>query len=357
MPSLANTAAPRCVMLGARRVGPGLSTYVIAEAGVNHDGDVSQALRLVDAAAEAGADAVKFQAFRAAELTPAAAPAAAYQRATGAVDQQTMLAQLELTDDGFAAIAAHCRAAGIDFLATPFGPRDVARLVALDVPALKLASTDLDNLPLVRCAAATGRALLVSTGAATAEEIAGAVARLRSLDAADRLVLLHCVSCYPTPLAAANLRAVATLAAEFGVPAGLSDHTTSTQTGGWAVAAGACVLEKHFTLSRGAAGPDHAMSLTPDELRAYIAAVRDVETALGDGVLGMSALEHDVRRVARKSLVAARDLPAGAALTTADLCAKRPAGGITPAQIDMVVGRRLRQPVAADTPLTWDVLV
>jgi N-acetylneuraminate synthase/N,N'-diacetyllegionaminate synthase len=344
------------VPLGARRVGPGQRAYLVAEAGVNHGGSVSQALRLVDAAVAAGVDAVKFQVFHAAELVTAAAPAAAYQQVHGATDQRGMLTRLELTDADFAGIAAHCRAARVDFLATPFGPQDVIRLMALDVPALKLASTDLDNLPLVRCAADTGRPLLVSTGAATAEEIADAVARLRRLGVADRLVLLHCVSCYPTPLTAANLRAITRLAAEFHLPAGLSDHTTSTQTGGWAVAAGACVLEKHFTLDRAAPGPDHAMSLTPDELRAYVATVREAEAALGSGALGLSALERDVRRVARRSLVAARDLAAGAVLTPDDVCAKRPTGGIAPDQIDTVVGRRLRHAVAADTPLTWDLL-
>ena len=347
-------AAP--LMLGQRPVGSGHPTYVIAEAGVNHDGSVARALELVDVAAAAGADAVKFQVFRAAELASAAAGAARYQRAGGAASQRVLLAPLELDDDAFARVAAHCRQHGIEFLATPFGVPDVARLESLGVRAIKIASTDLDNLPLLRRAAATGLPLIVSTGAATRDEITTAVARLEQLGAGRRLALLHCVSSYPTPLDAANLRAVATLAATFGVPAGYSDHTAQIETGAWAVAAGAALLEKHFTHDRAARGPDHAMSLDGSGLRAYIAAVRQVERSLGSGALGMTSLEAEVRAVARKSVVAARPLSAGMVLTPDALTTKRPGGGITPDQLDALIGRRVAGDVPADTVLTWDMI-
>lgn len=330
--------------------------YVIAEAGVNHDGRLEQALRLVAAARAAGADGVKFQVFRAAELATAAAPTAAYQAGSAGGSQRELLSRLELSDADFRRIRDHCRAVGIDFLATPFSPSDVRRLVELDVPALKIASTDLNNPPLLHAAATTGRPLIVSTGAATAAEIHAAVQWLADWGAAGRLILLHCVSAYPTPLAAANLRAIGALRDAFGVPCGFSDHTTATAVGAWAVAAGAGLLEKHFTLDRSASGPDHAMSLDPPQLAEYVAGVRQAEAALGDGRRGLTPLEAEVRAVARKSVVAAVPLRAGVTLTPEMLTLKRPGGGIPPEQLPAVVGHTVVRDVPADTVLTWDAL-
>ena len=346
----------RTVRIGERLVGDQQPVLIIAEAGVNHDGSLEQALRLVDAAADAGADVVKFQVFRAAELVTAAAAAAAYQKAAGACSQLEMLTKLELSDGEFARIRLHCRRRAIEFLATPFGPRDVDRLVGLDVQAIKIASTDLNNPPLLRRAAETGLPLLVSTGASTAEEIAASVARLREWGAVQRLILLHCVSGYPAPLEVANLRAIGALRRAHNVPCGFSDHTGSTQIAGWAVAAGACVLEKHFTLDRAAAGPDHDMSLDPVQLAEYVAAARRAEVALGSGEIGLTAVETDVRAVARKSVVAATRIPANTVLTPQLLTIKRPGGGIEPDQFDRVVGRRATADIAADTVLTWDLI-
>jgi N-acetylneuraminate synthase/N,N'-diacetyllegionaminate synthase len=344
------------VRIGDRPVGDGQGVLIVAEAGVNHDGVLDQALRLVDAAADAGADVVKFQMFRAAELVTATATVAGYQQARGVRSQREMLARLELSDHDFARLAAHCRARSIEFLATPFNPPDVDRLLALHVRALKIASPDLVNPPLLRRAAETGLPLLLSTGASTADEIAAAVAQLRGWGAAGRLILLHCVSGYPAPLDAANLGAIATLRRTFGVPAGFSDHTRSTAIAGWAVAAGACVLEKHFTLDRDAAGPDHAASLDPKELGAYVRAARDAEAALGAGALGMSPLEADIRAVARQSVVSARHIPAGALLTAEMLTVKRPGGGIEPGQLEALFGRRAAADIPADTVLTWELV-
>jgi sialic acid synthase SpsE len=267
-----------------------------------------------------------------------------------------MLERLELSDTAWQTIAAHCRAREINFLATPFSPADVDRVCQLGVNALKLASTDLDNAPLVQRAALTGLPLLVSTGAATVDELGAAVTRLRGWGGADRLVLLHCVSRYPTPLAAANLRAIATLRARFGVPCGYSDHTEWTDLAGWAVAAGACVLEKHFTRDRTRPGPDHAMSLEPAALAAYVRAARAAEAALGDGSLGMTDLEADVRAVARRSVVAAATIPAGATIAAEMLALKRPGGGITPDRLGEVIGRQAAADISADAVITWDML-
>lgn len=349
-------AAPAAVSIGDRRVGDGQRVLIIAEAGVNHDGSLEKALRLVDVAAEAGADIVKFQMFRAAELVTADADAAAYQRAGGARSQREMLARLELSDADFLRIRAHCDARGIAFLATPFSPPDVDRLERLAPPAIKIASTDVNNGPLLRRAAETGRPLIVSTGASLRAEIGQCVARLREWGAGQRLVLLHCISGYPAPLETANLRAVAALRRAFGVPCGFSDHTRATEIAGWAVAAGACVLEKHFTLDPTAAGPDHAMSLDPAQLAAYVAAARGAEVALGSGAIGMTAVEADVRAVARKSVVAAVPIAAGTTLTVEMLTIKRPGGGIEPDQLDALVGRRAAADIPADRVLTWDLI-
>lgn len=344
------------VAIGSRTVGPGQPTYVIAEAGVNHDGALDQALRLVDVAAEAGADAVKFQVFRAEELTTAGAETAEYQKRSGASSQRGLLTRLELSDKALRRVRARCNERGIEFLATPFGPRDIDRLMELEVSAIKIASTDVNNAPLLSVAARARLPLIVSTGAATEDEIGTSVERLRQWNVIERLILLHCVSAYPTPLEAANLRAIGTLQRTFGVVCGFSDHTTEARTGAWAVAAGASVLEKHFTLDHAAPGPDHAMSLDPVGLRQYISAVREIERALGTGRLGLTALEADVRAVARKSVVAACDLKTGTVLRPEMLTVKRPAGGIEPDQLDAVIGRQVAGDVAQDTILTWDMI-
>jgi N-acetylneuraminate synthase/N,N'-diacetyllegionaminate synthase len=345
------------LQIGGRRVGVGEPVFIIAEAGVNHNGDVETALRMVDEAVRAGADAVKFQMFRADELASVHAPAAAYQQHHGAgSSQREILAGLELSLDDFARIKGRCDGQGIVFLATPFGLRDVDRLLKLDVPAFKIASTDLTNHALLESAARSGLPLIVSSGAADPEEIEAAVRVITQAGAGARLVLLHCVSCYPTPLEAINLRTIGTLAGQFAVPVGLSDHTTSLEVGGWAVMAGACVLEKHFTLERNAKSPDHAMSLNPGELAAYISAARRAESARGDGALGVSAIEEDVRRSARKSIVAVHSIPAGTRITADMLTLKRPGTGIAPARLAELVGRRAATDILGDALLAWTML-
>ncbi len=345
------------VTIGRHRIGPGGSAFVVAEAGVNHNGDVTAALRLVDLAADAGADAVKFQMFRAEELVTASAPTAEYQQQRcGQSSQRAMLAELELSQADFVKIRERCDARSILFLATPFSEGDVARLCELGVEAMKIASTDLTNTVLLDAAAATGVPMILSTGASTADEIRASVDHLRRQGMARRLVLLHCVSCYPTPVSALNLRAIASLRDGFRIPCGLSDHSLSTKAGGWAVSAGACVLEKHFTLDPTARGPDHAMSLDATRLGEYIATVREAEKALGRGELGMTEIERDVRKVARKSVVSARVISAGTRITAEMLTLKRPGSGIPAGEFSRIVGRETAIDIAKDTILSWEMV-
>lgn len=352
--------------IGQASVGGDAPTYVIAEAGVNHDGNLYRAMVMVEAAAATGADAVKFQAFSAGRLVTRGAPPAGYQKASS---QLELLERLELSEKAFAALVAYCAVMGIEMLATPFGPEDVEMLVRLGIRAIKLASPDVTNIPLLQAAGATGVPVILSTGAAGLEEIAVALDTLTAAGAGE-MALLHCVSSYPTPLAQANLLAVRTLAQRFGLPVGYSDHTQELCTGELAVRVGACILEKHFTLDRTLPGPDHAMSLQPADLADYIARARfarrgelDIHTlsaeeqaALGDGIKQPQAIEADVRRVARSSVTSAVAIPAGTRIQRSMLTIKRPAGGIPPAQIDSLPGRSAAVDIPADTTLTPEML-
>lgn len=330
--------------------------YIIAEAGVNHDGCLDKARALIDAAHAAGADAVKFQAFSAARLAAADAPTCAYQ-ATGAGESQAqMLARLELSPSNFAALKRHAEQRGIMFFCTPFSITDLEMLVALGVSAIKIASPDIVNVPLLRAAAACNRPLIVSTGAATLDEIDAAVAMLSTAGARDRLNLLHCVSAYPTRPADARLGCIRTLADRFGCPAGFSDHTDDADFGALAVAAGARILEKHLTLDRSANGPDHFFSLEPTAMARYVAKARAALTALGDGRVAPNESELEVRRLARGSLVTQRPLRAGEALAAEHLLVQRPAGGIPPDAFDAVIGRVMRIDVPAQTRIEWSML-
>lgn len=341
-----SAAPPPQLLLGARAVGPGQPCLVVAEAGVNHDGDVRLAHRLVAVAAEAGADAVKFQTFRPESLTSEAAGAAPYQRRRGAVSQRQMLAALTLPESAWAELAADARERGLLFLSTAFDLASAELLVGLGVAALKVPSGELDHLPFVARLAGYGLPLLVSTGMGTLDEVAAAV---DAAAAAPALALLHCVTAYPAPVAASNLRAIATLAERFRVPVGWSDHTEGPVTAVAAVALGASILEKHLTTDRRRAGPDHAASAEPHELAAYVAAVRAAEASLGDGVKRPAEVERENLRFARRSHHAARDLVPGERLGPDDVALLRPAVGI-PASAE-VIGRVVARPVAAGQPL------
>ena len=343
-------------LIGARRIGGGAPCFVIAEAGVNHNGDPALAAALVDAAADAGADAVKFQTFAADRLTTAAAPKADYQRArTGDSDSmREMLRKLELPPDAHRTLQQRCAARGMMFLSTPFDEHSADLLDDLGVPAFKVPSGEITNTLLLDHIARKGRPLLMSTGMATLDEVRCAVDTVRRAGN-DALALLQCTSAYPAPIERANLRSIATLAETFAVPVGYSDHTLGTTAAFAAVALGASIVEKHLTTDRTLAGPDHAASLEPQEFAALVRGVRDVEAALGDGVKAPAPEEHAIAAVARRSLVAARQLRAGETLTREMVAAKRPGTGLAPATLPQFVGRRLRVDVAADALLSHDM--
>ena len=343
--------------VGDRRVGGDARVFVVAEAGVNHNGDVALALALVDAAADGGADAVKFQTFRTDALVSRAAPKAGYQVETtgGGESQRDMLARLELTLDDFARVQERCAKRGVVFFSAPFDETTADALERLAAPLFKVPSGEITNLPFLRHVAAKRRPMIVSTGMCTLAEVAEAVAAIRA--AGDPPVaLLHCVSAYPAPPGEMNLRAMDTLRERFGVPVGLSDHTLGLEVALAAVARGAAIVEKHLTLDKAMPGPDHRASLDPAEMAALVRGIRTVESALGDGDKRPTPSELDTRRVARKSLVAARALRAGERLTADAVAVKRPGTGIPPAELDRAVGRRLRRDVAADEVLEWTAL-
>ncbi len=334
------------------------STFVIAEAGVNHNGELALALRLCDAAREAGADAVKFQTFRARDLVVPGAPTAAYQqRQTGAQDQYAMLEALELTEDQHRAIQAHCQSIGIEFFSTPFSIPALQMLVGLGVRRIKLSSGELTHRALVEAAAATGLPLLLSSGMATMEEIQEALDWVRGARGHVREVtVFHCTSAYPAPDAALNLSAIPSMARDLGVAIGYSDHSEGVEAAVGAVALGATVIEKHLTLDRTLPGPDHAASLEPAEFGRMVASIRRIEAMRGDGVKRPTAAERDTARVARRSVAVARDLPAGTVLSADLLVCRRPATGIAPRDIERVIGQRLRSDLTAFTVLQWEHL-
>lgn len=331
--------------------------FLVAEAGVNHNGDLQLAHQLVDIAAEAGCDAVKFQTFRAERVASWRAPKAEYQvLTTGQEDSQLdMLRRLELSRQAHLELQARCRARGIQFISTPFDVESVDLLDELGVPLFKIPSGEITNVPLLEHIACKGKPIILSTGMSYLGEVEAALNVLRSAGAKD-ITLLHCTSCYPANPADANLRAMITLHQAFGLPVGYSDHTPGIEVAVAAVALGAIVIEKHFTLDRSLPGPDHQASLEPRELKALVSAVRNVERALGNGIKRPVPSEADLRIVARRSIVAARDLPAGAVLTQGDLAVKRPGTGLPPSRLPWLVGRTLTRAVAADELLTEEMV-
>ena len=329
------------IQLGNRVVGDGAPVFVIAEAGVNHNGDVRLALELVDAAARVGADAVKFQAFVTDEVVTSRAEKAAYQIATtgSSGSQREMLKALELSPADHRALQTRCEERSVVYLCTPYDEPSVEMLDGLGVPAFKIASTDTTNVPLLRRIAAKSRPVLLSTGMSTLAEVETAVGTLKRAGLDGKIVLLQCTSEYPAPAREANLRAMRTMREAFECPVGFSDHTEGIEVAVWAVAAGACVIEKHFTLDRTMKGPDHPASLEPAEFGALVRAARHIEEVLGTGVKQLMPSERSNTKLVRRSLVAQRHIAAGAVLTADDLACKRPANGLSPAWFDRVVGQ------------------
>lgn len=347
--ALAAARPARTFGIGGRRIGEG-SVFIIAEAGVNHEGDPALAHRLIDAAAETGADAVKFQTFDPDALAAAGAPKASYQETTGDAgdDQRAMLARLALPADAWAGLRDHAQDRGLVFLSTPFDDGSAELLDGLDVPAFKVGSGELTNLPFLARLARRGRPLLISTGMADMAEVATAVDAVMAAGGPS-LALFHCVSSYPARPEDANLRAIETLRRAFGVPTGWSDHTPGTELALAAAAAGASLVEKHLTLDRAMPGPDQRTSLEPDEFARMVAGIRAVTDALGTGDKVPVEAERAIAAVARRSLHWVRDLPARTTITDEDLTSLRPGTGLPPGRGVDVIGRTTARAVAAGT--------
>lgn len=354
------------------------STYVIAEIGVNHDGDLGKALALVEAVAGTGADAVKIQTFTARTLVSATAPKAAYQLVTTSTSesQYEMLRRLELSRDDHWAVKSAAEAAGLGFLSTPYDPQSLDFLVnELGVDDIKIASSDITNLPLLAAAGASGRRVIVSTGMSTVEEIEQALGALawggvhgadpvpadldlagpRDLPAREYLaasvVLMQCTSQYPADIADANLAAIPTMRSLFGVPVGYSDHTVGSTAAIMSVALGSVMYEKHFTLNRSAPGPDHSASVEPSDFAELVARIREAESACGTGVKEPSAAEAQNRYPMRKSLHVAHFIPAGAVMSGDDIALMRPEVGDPPSRYWSWLGRTADRDYQAGEPL------
>lgn len=342
--------------IAGRRIGGVDRCFVIAEAGVNHNGDPALARQLVDAAAHAGADAVKFQTFDPDTLAAADAPQAEYQkRSTGkGSTQRDLLRGLVLAPELHRELQTRARALGILFLSSPFDERSADFLESLDVPAFKIPSGELTNHPLLAHLAAKGRPLLVSTGMSTLDEVRAAVREIRG-HGNPPLALFHCVSAYPARAEDANLRAMATMREAFGVPVGWSDHTPGFEVTVAAVALGAQLIEKHLTLDRTLPGPDHRASLDPPQFLEMMAAIRRISLALGDGEKRPVEAEWEIASVARKSLHFAAALPTGTTLRREHLIALRPGTGISPACLDDWCGQVLSRPVVVGELLTEEL--
>jgi len=347
----------KITVIGEHKVGDGKPCFIIAEAGVNHNGSLGLARELIDVAVQARADAVKFQTFKPEKVCSPLAPKATYQLQTTSTEesQLEMSKKLQLPFEAFRELQSYCKSKSILFLSTPFDYESADFLAELEVPAFKIPSGEITNLPLVEHIARKRRPLIVSTGMSALDEVGKAVATIRSAGN-NELVLLQCVSNYPAQPSSVNLRAMGTLAKEFGVAIGYSDHTRGIEVAIAAVALGACVVEKHFTINRELPGPDHRASLDPEELAAMVRSIRNVEAALGDGIKLPASEEADTAAVARRSLTAARYIAAGTVLTEELIAILRPGTGLAPAMRVQLVGRRTRRNIEAGTLLTLDMV-
>ena len=345
------------IRIGDRLVGQGEPCFIIAEAGVNHNGDVNLAKKLIDVARKAGADAVKFQTFKAEKVVTMSAEKAPYQKeATGTEGSQfDMIKKLELSETDFQELFAYARLKGIILLSSPFDKGSVDLLDQLGVPAFKVPSGEITNFALLKHIAQKRKPIIMSTGMSTPGEIEEALEVIRK-EGVEDIILLHCVSCYPARIEDMNLRVVGTLRRVFKLPVGLSDHTLGTTIPIAAAALGASVIEKHFTLDKDLPGPDHRASLEPEELKQTAKAIRQVELAIGDGKRRLTAEEEQIKKLVRRSIVAKADIPKGTIITEEMLVAKRPGIGIEPKHVDKVVGAVAKLDIKTDDTITWSAI-
>ena len=331
-------------------------TIIIAEAGVNHNGSLERALSLIDCAAEAGVDFVKFQTFKAENIVNKEAQKAEYQLKNTTGEAQTqfeMLKKLEMGNEWYPALIGRCEEKGVRFLSTGFDTESIDFLDAIEVPFYKIPSGEITNKPYLQHIARKGKDIILSTGMADMQEVIDAVTVIEKEGVdRNRITVLHCNTEYPTPMEDVNLLAMNHIAQELGVKVGYSDHTLGIEVSIAAVALGACVIEKHFTLDRNLPGPDHAASLEPEELKAMVGSIRNIEKAIGGtGVKQPSKSENKNKVVARKSLHAARNLKKGSVIQQQDLIALRPGSGVSPMKIDSIIGRILVKDIESQTLL------
>jgi N-acetylneuraminate synthase len=345
------------IPIGNRQIGSGEPAFIIAEAGVNHNGSLATAKRLIDRAAAIGADAVKFQTFRAESLVTRTAEKSEYQKKNDPCtkSQFEMLKKLELSTSQFEKLSEHAGRRGILFLSTAFDPESLDFLSGLDLPAFKIPSGEITNTPYLRKVAGAKKPVLLSTGMSTLAEVKAAIGILRK-NGSPKIILLHCTSSYPAPFASVNLRVLDTFRKKFRLPVGYSDHTEGIAVPVAAVALGSCVIEKHFTLDKAMEGPDHRASLDPSEFAGMVTAIRQVEQAMGSPVKQPDAVELSNRSLVRKSIVAGQNIRKGAVITETMLAMKRPGTGLGPDLVDRVVGRTARCAIQKDTLLSWDML-
>jgi N,N'-diacetyllegionaminate synthase len=330
-------------------------TLIIAEAGVNHDGNLDKAKQLIDVAADAGADLVKFQTFNARRLVTDSAPKADYQNRTTneAQSQYEMLRQLELSPEMHVALITHCQDRGVGFFSTGFDLQSIDYLVSLGLERFKIPSGEITNLPYLRHVGALRRPVILSTGMATLGEIEVALDVLETAGTKRReITVLHCTTEYPAPMRDVNLRAMCTIHKAFRVEVGYSDHTLGIEVPIAAVALGASVIEKHLTLNRNHSGPDHKASLEPNEFADMVRAIRNIEQAIGDGVKRPSLNEAKNRLSARKIIVAAKPIHAGEPFTTENITTKRAGKGISPMRLDEIIGQSATRSFQPDEPIT-----
>ncbi len=342
------------ILIGPKVIGSGSGVFLIAEIGINHNGSVSQAEKLIDAAAESGADAVKFQSFRVDRLLIPSRDRYA-QQMDGTESAYQMLRRCELSWEDQEKLKKHADGRGILFLSTPFDEESADFLDSMGVPAFKIASSDITHVPLLRHVASKGKPILLSTGMSFLSEVADAIWSLRSAGAKE-ILLMHCVSAYPAAPQYMNLRALQTLQSYFEVSVGLSDHSEGILFPLIAVALGAVVIEKHFTLDKAAPGPDHKASMDPADLKLLVKSLRDVESSLGDGRKRPSDVEEESRLFGRRSIVAAVDIRAHETIANWMLTFKRPGSGLEPRFWEKVIGMTARRNIGKDTILQWEDL-
>lgn len=328
---------------------------IIAEAGVNHNGDIRLAKQLIDVASEAGADYVKFQTFKAEKIASKLAAKAEYQKKTTAVDegQLQMLKKLELSHEDHLLLIEYCKSKSIEFLSTPFDLESIDLLKQLGIRLGKIPSGEITNLPYLKKMATSFDELVLSTGMSDMKEISEAIDAIEDSGfSREKIIVLHCNTEYPTPFADVNLKAMQSIASAFHVKVGYSDHTAGIEVPIAATALGACLIEKHFTLDKGMEGPDHKASLEPAELIQMVRSIRNIELSLGDGIKKPTPSEAKNKVIARKSIVAARDLETGHVIGEEDITTKRPGNGISPMQIHTVLGKKLKKAIREDELLT-----